>query len=441
MTPVAKGATSQSRLVEMVDSTTGLPKTGVAYTAVTADYKRTRSAAVSVALSALGSATASYSSGGWYELGGGIYRLDVPNLAFATGADEVVVTVAATGCRTVSRGFDLLGYDPQDAQRLGLTALPSTGTLVVKPAVTLAAADVTGNVPADLQTIKTQAVTAAAGVAFPASLGTSTYAGADTAGTTTLLNRIGGAITISGGKVAATVATGDLSDISAVRAAKIDNLDATVSSRGTYSGGNITGNITGNLSGSVGSVTGAVGSVTGNVGGNVAGSVASVTAAVSTTANATEAAIKAVTDALSPRLPGSGTLSTFNGDLTALATASALSSVAAAVSGLVTTVGVAGAGLTGTAAAVRTNLAAELARVDVATCPRRARGVAGGPLGVGAAGSVTGTGGGGSGLPADTVAKLNRLAVSDPDGKVTTANPAVTVTVVQSAGPVAPIQS
>lgn len=39
---------------------------------------------------------------------------------------------------------------------------------------------------------------------------------------------------------------------------------------------NITGNITGNLTGSVGSVSGAVGSVTGNVGGNVSGSVGSI---------------------------------------------------------------------------------------------------------------------------------------------------------------------
>ena len=63
--------------------------------------------------------------------------------------------------------------------------------------------------------------------------GLSTYAGEDTAGTTTLLGRIASSITISGGKVAATIATGDFADISAVRAAKIDNLDAAVSTRGT----------------------------------------------------------------------------------------------------------------------------------------------------------------------------------------------------------------
>jgi hypothetical protein len=70
------------------------------------------------------------------------------------------------------------------------------------------------------------------------SRGTSTYAGADTAGTTTLLGRL-----------------------TAVRAGLLDFLDAAVSSRSTYAGG-------------------AVASVTGNVGGNVVGSVGSVVATV-----------------------------------------------------------------------------------------------------------------------------------------------------------------
>lgn len=63
----------------------------------------------------------------------------------------------------------------------------------------------------------------------------STYAGADTSGTTTLLSRIGGAITISGGKVAATVATSDGADaatlvarLTSQRATNLDNLDAAI---------------------------------------------------------------------------------------------------------------------------------------------------------------------------------------------------------------------
>lgn len=66
----------------------------------------------------------------------------------------------------------------------------------------------------------------------------STYAGADTAGTTTLLGRL-----------------------TATRATNLDDLDATISSRSTFAGG-------------------AVASVTGDVGGNVVGSVASVVGVV-----------------------------------------------------------------------------------------------------------------------------------------------------------------
>ncbi len=129
-----------------------------------------------------------------------------------------------------------------------------------KVAATLNAADVTGNVPADLQTIKTQTVTCSGGVTVPAATlastanitaGTittvtnltnlpaipanwltaagiaaaalngkgdwSTYAGGDTSGTTTLLSRIGSALTISGGKAAATVASGDDADAASIK--------------------------------------------------------------------------------------------------------------------------------------------------------------------------------------------------------------------------------
>jgi ribulose-5-phosphate 4-epimerase/fuculose-1-phosphate aldolase len=94
-------------------------------------------------------------------------------------------------------------------------------------------------------------------VTFPASIGTSTYAGADTSGTTTLLSRIGGSITISGGKVAATVATGDDADAAAIKTTigvagagltavgdTAGHLDADVSTRSTYAGADTSGTTT-----------------------------------------------------------------------------------------------------------------------------------------------------------------------------------------------------
>jgi len=77
----------------------------------------------------------------------------------------------------------------------------------------------------------------------------STYAGGDTAGTTTLLTRLPSAISLSSGAV--TVGT--------------NNDKSGYSLTATTGLGNQTANITGSLSGSVGSVTGAVGSVTARV--------------------------------------------------------------------------------------------------------------------------------------------------------------------------------
>lgn len=95
---VAKGATDQSVYVRIVSATDGTPVTDV--TAATAGldlaYIRTRSAAVSLTESDLASATATHSDGGIYHVGFGWYRVDLPDAAFASGADAVEVTGTAT---------------------------------------------------------------------------------------------------------------------------------------------------------------------------------------------------------------------------------------------------------------------------------------------------------------------------------------------------------
>lgn len=82
----------------------------------------------------------------------------------------------------------------------------------------------------------------------------STYAGTDTSGTTTLLTRVPGAITITGGKVDVNDKTGfslsstgvqaiwdaltsALSTASSIGKLLVDNINATISSRSTYAGG------------------------------------------------------------------------------------------------------------------------------------------------------------------------------------------------------------
>lgn len=127
--------------------------------------------------------------------------------AEAKGEAWIVLAISKVGSTFTGLNAAPAFYLAKDSGRV-LNALPNaaanaanglmtfgTGTGQVNPAsgkipATIAAADVSGNLAADLQTIKTQAVTAAAPVTFPASIGTSTYAGGDTAGTTILLARV-----------------------------------------------------------------------------------------------------------------------------------------------------------------------------------------------------------------------------------------------------------
>lgn len=158
----------------------------------------------------------------------GLYELQFHDSATAFGAgdtsDGIIINIYEATTTALKIGpnmclIPLVPWDYQDGVRMGLTALPnaaaaaanglltygaSTGQL--NPAsgkipATLAATDVTGNVACDIQTIKTQTVTCSAGVTVPASIGTSTYSGTDTAGTTTLLTRIPGALTLNAGMV------------------------------------------------------------------------------------------------------------------------------------------------------------------------------------------------------------------------------------------------
>lgn len=162
---------------------------------------------------------------GWYALAG--------NATDRNTLGSLILHATATGADPLDVQYDIVAYDPYDAQRLGLGALPASGTLAVKPAVTLAAADVTGNVAADLQTIKTQVVTCAGAVTVPAATLASTTN--ITAGTITTATNLTNAPTAG--------------DFTTVMKASLN--------ASTPAG--IIGNISGNVSGSVGSLaTGAI---------------------------------------------------------------------------------------------------------------------------------------------------------------------------------------
>lgn len=132
MRTIKKGATSQSLYFEVMDSTstTGGRKTGLVFNtaSLTGYYVRNGGSAVAITLATLAAANSAWSSGGFKEVDAtnmpGVYRLDVPDAAFASGAESVVVTIrGATGMVQVSYDVQLTDNLASDVYaRLGAPA-------------------------------------------------------------------------------------------------------------------------------------------------------------------------------------------------------------------------------------------------------------------------------------------------------------------------------
>lgn len=136
-----KGATSQSIELYIIDSTNGTPETGVLWNTAGIDlkYRRKDAAVVSITEAALTSPalTDTWETGGFLEIGNGVYRLDLPDaaLASASGIDRVVVFGTVTGMVVLPVTIHLTDIDLNDAVRGGMTSLPN------------AAADAAGGLP------------------------------------------------------------------------------------------------------------------------------------------------------------------------------------------------------------------------------------------------------------------------------------------------------
>lgn len=127
--------TSRSEYIFIQNSSvsTGAGLTGLVFNSagLTAYYVVERGAATAITLVTLASATAAYTSGGFIAVDGtnmpGLYRFDVPNALFATaGTDKVVVMLkGATNMAPVLLEYQIVAFNPDDAVRLGLTAIPN----------------------------------------------------------------------------------------------------------------------------------------------------------------------------------------------------------------------------------------------------------------------------------------------------------------------------
>ena len=126
------GQTDYTVLVKIRDDA-GAPATGldntdidIAYARVETDNDVTTSDVTPASLSAL---TDAHSDWGFKEVSAtdhpGLYRLDIADAVFASGAWSAVVTISGAGLDPADLEFVLVAFNPRDGVRLGLTALPN----------------------------------------------------------------------------------------------------------------------------------------------------------------------------------------------------------------------------------------------------------------------------------------------------------------------------
>ena len=134
---IKKGAINRSVTLRIIDSGDGTPETGVVFNAAGIDlwYRRESSARVAITEATLAALTTAHADGGFLHISDGEYRLDLPDAAYATGAQHVDFGGTVTGMVVIGGRVRLVDYDPEDTVRLGLTAMPN------------AAADAAGGLP------------------------------------------------------------------------------------------------------------------------------------------------------------------------------------------------------------------------------------------------------------------------------------------------------
>ena len=129
--PIKHGSTDQQTNLRIVDSGDGTPETSVvaATAGLALYYRRPGAARVAISLSNLAALTDAHADGGLLHIGDGYYRLDVPDLAFASGQPEVLIEGTATGMVVIGALHPLVAnveqdtYDRIGAAGAGRTAL------------------------------------------------------------------------------------------------------------------------------------------------------------------------------------------------------------------------------------------------------------------------------------------------------------------------------
>lgn len=152
------GTTSVSVYFELEDTTTGAPTTGKVGADMVGSYWRQGGVRVSITVSDLAAVNSAYSSGGVKEVDAtnmpGLYRLDLPDAAVATGADWVVAQIKVTGCKASRVRLALPTYAAlRDA--IMAKVIESAGSYTAQQALSIILAAVAGQTASSGATFKT----------------------------------------------------------------------------------------------------------------------------------------------------------------------------------------------------------------------------------------------------------------------------------------------
>lgn len=119
-----KGSTGRSVLAYATDAG-GSPVRGLAHEDVRAAFVRDDGSTGEIAL--VVGASDAWAPGGFVEIDAdlvpGIYRLGIPDDVLATGATRVAVVLRAADARFEPFDIDLVAFDPQDVDRIGMESL------------------------------------------------------------------------------------------------------------------------------------------------------------------------------------------------------------------------------------------------------------------------------------------------------------------------------
>lgn len=154
---IKAGTTSVSRFFTLRATTTGAGMTGKVAADMIGSYWRQGGVRVAISLSDLAAVNSAYSGGGVKEVDAtnepGLYRLDLPDAALATGADWAVSSIVVTGAQPVDLMLALPSYAGL-ATALLTTVIETQGAYTVQQALSIMLAALAGVTSSSGATLK-----------------------------------------------------------------------------------------------------------------------------------------------------------------------------------------------------------------------------------------------------------------------------------------------